>query len=122
LHVWRTHMQRSINALFYCRGRTGKSSHGLGLKKNNFVGCSYDALLSHYVEKCSKYVDLKAVFRDPVGSEPFWSDLDPNPDIWDRIQFQIRILALIYDPISTFLVYVKAINTFGISVDDLFGS
>jgi hypothetical protein len=45
---------------------------------------------------------------DPVGSRPFWSD----PGIWDRI----RILALINDPILTFLVCVKAINTLGITV------
>jgi hypothetical protein len=45
---------------------------------------------------------------DPVGSGPFWSD----PDFWDRI----RILALIDDPISTFLVCVKAVNNLGISV------
>jgi hypothetical protein len=33
--------------------------------------------------------------NDPVGSEPFGSDLDP--DVWDRIRirFRIRILALI---------------------------
>jgi hypothetical protein len=49
---------------------------------------------------------------DPVGSGPFWSD--PDPDIWDRIR--IRILALINDPISTFLVCVKAINTLGLPV------
>jgi hypothetical protein len=48
---------------------------------------------------------------DPVGSGPFWSDPDPNPDpdVWDRIR--IRILALTKDFVSTFLVYVKAINT-----------
>jgi hypothetical protein len=49
---------------------------------------------------------------DPVGSGPFWSDSDP--DVWDRIR--IRILALISDPISTFLVYVKAMNTSNISL------
>jgi hypothetical protein len=53
---------------------------------------------------------------DPVGSGPFWSDPDPDsdPDVWDR--FRIRILALINDPISTFLVCVKAINTLGLPV------
>jgi hypothetical protein len=35
-----------------------------------------------------------------------------DPDIWDRI----RILALINDPISTFVVCVEAINTLDISV------
>jgi hypothetical protein len=44
---------------------------------------------------------------DPVGSGPFWSDPDLDPDIWDWI----RILALIHDFVSTFLVCVKAINT-----------
>jgi hexokinase len=38
---------------------------------------------------------------------------DPDPDVWDRI----RILAVINDPISTFLARVKAINTSGISID-----
>jgi hypothetical protein len=42
---------------------------------------------------------------DPVGTVPFWSD--PDLEVWDRI----RILALINDSISTFLVCVKAINT-----------
>jgi hypothetical protein len=51
---------------------------------------------------------------DPVGSGPFWSD----PDVWDRI----RILALINDPILTFLVCVKAINILGLPVAELFGS
>jgi hypothetical protein len=39
------------------------------------------------------------------GSGPFWSD--PDPDVWDRI----RILALINDSVSTFIVCVKAIYT-----------
>jgi hypothetical protein len=47
---------------------------------------------------------------DPVGSGPFWSD--PDPDVWDRI----RILGLINDPITTFLVGVKAINILGLPV------
>jgi hypothetical protein len=51
---------------------------------------------------------------DPVGSGPFWSDPDSDPDVWDR--FRIRILALINDPISTFLVCVKAINTLELPV------
>jgi hypothetical protein len=42
---------------------------------------------------------------DPVGSGPFWSD--PDPDVWDRI----RILALINDHISTFLVCLQAKDT-----------
>jgi hypothetical protein len=46
---------------------------------------------------------------DPVGSGPFSSD--PDPDVWDWI----RILALKNDPILTFMVCVKAINTSGIS-------
>jgi hypothetical protein len=41
-----------------------------------------------------------------VGSGPFWSDLDPNEDIWNRI----RILALIDEPTASFLVCVKAKN------------
>jgi hypothetical protein len=49
---------------------------------------------------------------DPVGSGPFWSD--PDLDVWDRNR--IRILALINDPISTFLLSVKAIHTLGIPV------
>jgi hypothetical protein len=59
---------------------------------------------------------------DPAGSVPFWLDLDPDPDpdVWDRIR--IRILALINDPISTFLVCVKAINTIEIYFAQLFGS
>jgi hypothetical protein len=44
---------------------------------------------------------------DPIGSGLFRSD--PDPDVWDRIR--IRILALINDSVSTFLVCVKAINT-----------
>jgi hypothetical protein len=39
-----------------------------------------------------------------------------DPDVWDRIRFRIRILALINGPISTFLVCVKAINTLGLPV------
>jgi hypothetical protein len=39
---------------------------------------------------------------DPVISGPFWSD--PDPDDWD----QIRILALINDPILTFLYMCKS--------------
>jgi hypothetical protein len=41
---------------------------------------------------------------DPDGSGPFWPDLDP--DVWDRIRIriQLRILALLNDLISTFLV------------------
>jgi hypothetical protein len=57
---------------------------------------------------------------DPVGSGPFW--LDPDLDVWDRIQNRIRILALINDHISTFLVCLKAKDTSGISVVLLFGS
>jgi hypothetical protein len=49
---------------------------------------------------------------DPVGSGPFWSDPDPDRDVWNRI----RIRALINDPISTFLVCVKAISTLGLTV------
>jgi hypothetical protein len=60
---------------------------------------------------------LKAVLRIRI-----WSDLDllvgSGSDVWDQIR--IRILALINDPISTFLVYVKAINTSEISVVQLF--
>jgi hypothetical protein len=37
---------------------------------------------------------------------------DPDPDLFGHI----RILALIYDPVSTFLVSAKAINTSGTSV------
>jgi hypothetical protein len=66
-------------------------------------------------QKSHEFHDFKAlVFSllggdpDPVGSGPFWSD----PDVWDRI----RILALIDDPISTFLVCVKAVTNLGISV------
>jgi hypothetical protein len=44
----------------------------------------------------------------PVRSGPFWSD----PDVWD----QIRILALIDDHISTFLVCAKAIKPEGTPV------
>jgi hypothetical protein len=51
-------------------------------------------------------------YPDPVGSGPFWSD----PGVWDRIPIRIRILALINDPISIFLICVKTINTSGISV------
>jgi hypothetical protein len=47
---------------------------------------------------------------------------DPDPDVWDRIRNRIRILALINDPISTFLVCVEAINTLGLPVASLFGS
>jgi hypothetical protein len=36
---------------------------------------------------------------DPVGFGPFWSD--PDPDVWDLINYYI----------STFLVCIKAINT-----------
>jgi hypothetical protein len=43
--------------------------------------------------------------QDSVGYGPLWSD--PDPDVWDRI----RIMALINDPISTFLVCVKALHT-----------
>jgi hypothetical protein len=52
---------------------------------------------------------------DPVRSGLFWSD--PVKDVWDRI----RILALINDPILTFWVCVKSINTLGINVASLFG-
>jgi hypothetical protein len=45
---------------------------------------------------------------DPVGSGPFWSDPDPDPDVWDRIRILIRILALIYDPKSTFFGVCKS--------------
>jgi hypothetical protein len=45
---------------------------------------------------------------------------DPDPDVWDLIQ--IRIPTLLNDSISTFLVCVRAINTFEISVASLFGS
>jgi hypothetical protein len=47
---------------------------------------------------------------NPVGSGHFCSD--PDSDVWDRIRILIRFLALINDTISTFLVCVKAINTF----------
>jgi hypothetical protein len=40
---------------------------------------------------------------DPVESGPFWSD----PYVLDRI----RIIAFIIDPISTFIVCVKTIET-----------
>jgi hypothetical protein len=48
-----------------------------------------------------------------VGSGPFWShpDPDPDPDVWDRI----RILAIINDPFTAYLVCVKAMNSSGIS-------
>jgi hypothetical protein len=59
----------------------------------------------------TKGVNTSVADPDLVGSRPFWSD--PDPDDWDWIW--IRILALIKDPISTFLVCVKAINTLGIS-------
>jgi hypothetical protein len=52
---------------------------------------------------------------DPVEYGPFWSEVDPDPDIWERI----RILALINDPSSTFLVCAKVEN---ISVAYLFES
>jgi hypothetical protein len=54
------------------------------------------------------YLNFATSVPDPVGSGSFW--LDPDPDVWDRIL--IRILALINYPISTFLVFVKAIKTF----------
>jgi hypothetical protein len=57
------------------------------------------------IENC--YVLVSVADPDPVGSGPCYSD--PDLDVWD----QIRILALINDPISTFLVREKAINTFG---------
>jgi hypothetical protein len=44
------------------------------------------------------------------------SATDPDPDLFGRIQIQIRILALVNDPLSTFLVCVKAINTLGLPV------
>jgi hypothetical protein len=54
------------------------------------------------------------IYGQCCGSGPFWSDLDPDPDVWYRIQ--IRILALINDPISTFLVCVhKSHNYFRIT-------
>jgi hypothetical protein len=57
---------------------------------------------------------------DPVRSKPFWSNLDPNPDVWNRIR--IRILALINDLISIFCMCKSYINTtLGNSVT-LFGS
>jgi hypothetical protein len=55
-------------------------------------------------------VVISVADTDPVGSGPFWSDLD----VWDQIW--IRILALINDPISTFLGCEKATNTFGTPV------
>jgi hypothetical protein len=56
-------------------------------------------------------VMYSAVFRIQIR-------IQSDPDLFD----QIRILALINDPIPTFLVCVKAINTLGISVSLLFGS
>jgi hypothetical protein len=58
--------------------------------------------------------ELKSSVADlePVGSGPFWSGSDP--DLFGRIR--IRIMALINDPISTFLVCVKAKDTTGASV------
>jgi hypothetical protein len=53
---------------------------------------------------------ISVAVPDPVGFGPFWSD--PDPDVRDRV----RIMALINDPISTFLVSVKAINTLGLNV------
>jgi hypothetical protein len=43
---------------------------------------------------------------------------DPDQDEWDRFQ----ILALIDDPILTFLVCLKALDTQGINVALIFGS
>jgi hypothetical protein len=64
-------------------------------------------------QKGHEFHDFKALVFSLLGgwgsgSGPFCSD----PDVWDRI----RILALIDDPISTFLVCVKAVNNLGISV------
>jgi hypothetical protein len=59
-------------------------------------------------------------FYPNTGTGTVYSAADPDPDVLDRI----RILALINDPISSFLVPVclKVINTSGISVAYLFGS
>jgi hypothetical protein len=50
-----------------------------------------------------------AVLRTPIRSDPDLLGQIRIPDVCDRIRF--RILALIKDHISTFLVCVKAMNT-----------
>jgi hypothetical protein len=54
---------------------------------------------------------LVPVMKKAVLGIRIWSD--PDPDVWDWIR--IQILALLNDPISTFLKCVKAINTSNIS-------
>jgi hypothetical protein len=53
---------------------------------------------------------------DLVGCGPFWSDLDLDSDVWDRIIFRIRILALINDSISTFLVYLCCLTFWSMKI------
>jgi hypothetical protein len=72
--------------------------------------------LVHFFPFFEKTLSQNQCCGSVSGSGPFWSD--PDPDVWDRI----RILALINDPISTFLVCVKAINTLGLPFGKLFGS
>jgi selenophosphate synthase len=63
--------------------------------------------------------------KEPACFEYNWKNTAASNSVADPYLFghiQIRILALINYPISTFLVCVKAINTSAISVVKLFGS
>jgi hypothetical protein len=42
-----------------------------------------------------RYIGFSSVADpDPVGSGPFWSAPDPDPDVWDRIRIRSKIVRI----------------------------
>jgi hypothetical protein len=68
---------------------------------------------------CGNAICFKVRFKQCCGSGRIRTFLaGSDPAVWDRI----RILSVINGPILTFLVSVKALNTYRISVSYFFGS
>jgi hypothetical protein len=71
---------------------------------HNYISCV--AVVSVVLLVSDQIMDYNVSDPDPVRFGPFWSDPDPD----------VRILALINYRMSTTLVFVKALNSLGISV------